>query len=166
MNQKIKRAFGVAAFAVCMQCLAVTTVAQMGTQKDGLRRLAKLAVHISGDSSIMNDSQLRTQVELRLRRAGVPLNDECKPASVCIPQIHVELRAVKMNDRITYFWITVQCNIVVAPVNEPERRLLATVWISEESGLALNNDTDPVREKITQLIDEFANDYFAANPKS
>lgn len=166
MKQKTTRIACFAGIVLVMHSLGLATAAQMGTQKEGLKRLSPLAVYITGDSWLMSDSSLRTQVDLRLRRSGVPLNDECKPTSICVPQIYVELRAVKMSERMTYFSITVQCNIAVSPVGEPERRLLATVWLDGDSGVTLNNETEIVREKVAQLIDGFANDYLAANPKS
>ena len=156
----------IAAVALLLPFMALTALAQgMGRQPDALKNMRSVSVKaISLDKAVMSDAQLQTQVELRLRRAGVPVK-ECEPKTVCVPEIFVKVAVfyVKAKGDLMMSIITIQCNTVVAAVGQPERRLLATVWMNENTIAALDSAT--IRDQIDQLVDEFANDYLSVNPK-
>lgn len=92
--------------------------------------------------------------------------NDCKVGTVCVPQVYVKLTAIAMSAQVTYCLIRIECNTFVALVGQPNRRILATVWLNENGIVALKNEYGPVTDEINHLIDEFANDYLAANPKS
>jgi len=136
-------------------CVALTAIAQMGTQKEGLRGVKSLSVSVQSlDRTVITDEHLQVQIELRLRQAGLSVSD-CKVGTVCLPQVHVKLIAIAMSERVMYCLIRVEFNTLVAPIGQPTHRLLATVWLNEKGMVALKNDYGPVTDEINQLIDEF-----------
>lgn len=156
----------IAAIALLVPFMALTAFAQMGRQPDALKNMRSVSVKvISLDRAVLSDAQLQTQVELRLRRAGVPVLKECDPKTVCVPQVLVKLAVFQMKGKVDLMTcvITIECNTIVAAVGQPDRRLMATVWTNENTIVALDNTT--IREYIDDLVDEFANDYLSVNPK-
>jgi hypothetical protein len=153
---------------VSFQLMALTAFAQMGTQKEGLRGLSGLSVTVKSLSkTVMTDDQLQVRVELRLRRSGITVN-ECKAGTICLPQLYVKLVAIGMGGEfdVKYCLITIECNNFVVSTTQPSRRLIATVWFTEDSVLTLKDEYKPLGDKIDELIDGLANDYLAANPRS
>ncbi len=152
---------------VSFHLMALNAFGQMGTQKEALRGLSGFSVAVQSLSkTVMTDDQLRLKVELRMRRAGITVN-ECKPGATCLPQLYVKLVSIGMAGEfdVKYSLITVEFNNSVLSTTQPARRLIATVWLSDDSVLTLKNEYGPLGDKIDELIDGLANDYLAVNPK-
>jgi hypothetical protein len=150
---------------VCFHLTALSALAQMGTQQEALRGMSSVWVSVqSADKTVITDDRLRVQVELRLRRAGITVKG-CNADTICLPQLYVKVIPIRTSPDLTFCLIKVECNMGVAPIGEPNRRLWATVWLDENAIIALKNDYGPVTVGIDDLIDKFANDYLAANPK-
>jgi len=145
--------------------MALSSLSQMGKQQDALRGLSSLYVSVDSlDKTVVTDEQLRVQIELRLRRAGI-LVKQCATDTLCLPQIYVKVVPIPTGDRTMFCLIRMEGNIAVSPVGEPNRRLMATAWLTESSILALKNEYRPVTDEIDRMVDALANDYLAANPK-
>ena len=155
----------IAAIALLVPFMALTAFAQgMGRQPDALKNMRSFSVKVvSLDRTVLTDEQLQTQVELRLRRAGLSVKD-CAPKTVCVPEVFVKLAVFQKKGGVSMIClITIECNTVVAAVGQPDRHFLATVWTNEDTIVALDN-TD-IRDRIDDLVDQFANDYLSVNRK-
>jgi hypothetical protein len=165
VNSKNRRTLYFVGAVLFVACFAGVAQGQMARQREPLKGLSGFGVYVSGDDWLLSDSQLRLLVELRLRQAGVQIA-ECKSPKVCVPHLYVELKSVKRMDDLTWFSIKIECNYVVASITDSKRQFLATVWLSQDSGITLRNESDVVRKKLIELVEIFLNDYLAANPKT
>ena len=157
----------ITAIALLVPFMALTAFAQgMGRQPDALKNMRSFSVNVvSLDRTVLTNEQLQTQVELRLRRAGLSVKD-CTPKTGCVlPQVFVKLAVFQIKGKVDSMicLITIECNTAVASIGQPDRHFIATVWMNEDTIVALDDST--VRNRIDDLVDQFANDYLSVNPK-
>lgn len=111
-------------------------------------------------------SQIQTDVELRLRQAGIKvLSRQEALASPGFPYLYVRVTTGK--DRSTYaYGIQAQFNQLVQLERNPAIRLLATTCAAAGStGMVGAKNLRDVRKFIAGQVDEFTNTYLAVNPK-
>ncbi len=103
---------------------------------------------------------IQTEVEVRLRQAGIHLTDQ-KDA----PMLFVAVTAVKGGLFSTYAYY-VELSIVqpVRLMREPDIATSATTWSINELGQSKR--ARDVRDEVNKLADRFANTFLAINPKS
>ena len=104
--------------------------------------------------------QLKTDAELRLRKAGIVVSDTSSP------YVYVRVTLVKAVGSNQYAYdchvsleqiITVKANQVVT---------MAATWSRGTVGLAGSQRmTRVVRDEVSDLVDEFANAFLSVNPK-
>lgn len=105
--------------------------------------------------------QLRTDAELRLRKAGITVKDEGGDA----PYLYINLNAMKGEDGLYAYSIVVQVNRLVMVKCPPEDFFYAVVWDKNAVGTVGALKIRQVRDHINDVVDRFINDYLAANPK-
>jgi len=125
-----------------------------------------------------SQSQVQTDVELRVRKAGIQLSTENEwPNSLYHPAIIVNLRLFSLEkhleDVYTYN-ITVKVMQDVRPMawiirerdgNEWKKSIWATTWDKGITGAITKNQLGALRNQVNDLVDQFINDYLAANRK-
>jgi hypothetical protein len=92
--------------AVLLFC-STRLMAQLPDQRDSLKRLYPVVV---GVQTLDNDArpeglsiqQIRTDVELRLRRSGVPISEDKSDGNPAYPQLYVGADVAKYGDRSNY----------------------------------------------------------------
>jgi len=128
-------------------------------EKESLRGLPSFFVLIEDVSrdSVVTKQTLRTDVELRLRDAGISIFDQNRhPRSA--PSLHVRL-AQKENA----FYLGLSLAQSVSLLRSPTVVVPVTTW---EVGMVGVNPTAPyIRQKVKDLTDMFINDYLSVNPK-
>jgi hypothetical protein len=154
--------------------LAGVSFAQItATQRGALRRrgvahpLAVEVGEIDGKLSQrgLTQDQIQTDVELRLRKAGISIKNRQEILSY--PQIYVTLLASNREDSKLYtYMVRVQVNDGFSrSCKEPGSMILATVWEEMSLGTVGENHLRDLREDVADLVDRLINDYLAANPK-
>lgn len=103
-------------------------------------------------------SQLQTDVELRLRTAGIPVMNG-------MPSLNVNVFAYNRDNECSAAYIEVELTERASLQRDPSLSVLATTW--HHTGLyTLGPDgVNGLRGEVKDLVDQFANDYLAANPK-
>ena len=111
-------------------------------------------------------SQIQTDVELRLRQAGIKvLSRQEALASPGFPYLYVRLSTAKGGSTYAYC-VQVEFNQVVQLDRNPAIRLLATTWTAPGvTGTVGAKTLRDVRKIIVGQVDEFTNTYLAVNPK-
>jgi hypothetical protein len=112
--------------------------------------------------------QIRTDVELKLRQAGIPVRAEEQPSpGVHAPILYINLNALKSPDVPQYsFYVALQVGQEACLTRNPALTLRATTWSSGTFGTVGQSKLGSfVRDKIRDLTDRFINAYLAANPK-
>lgn len=102
---------------------------------------------------------LQTAVELQLRQQGIRVDPNGLPLYVCVTAIPDEKTG------IFAIFIEVQFSQPAVLLKNPKTRTYATTWQHAHVWLAGLNKLGIVRESVQDLVNEFINDYLAANPK-
>ncbi len=134
-----------------------------GRTASGLTGLTKLHIQIEGvepnDVGFKSD-QLRTQVELHLRRAGIKISDSPDGAFVRVVVNGWCYRDVCAGDS------SVRCTSMRRWMQTPGSRPM--LRHGNLAGLEIGpkaTQADEMRRQLTDMLDTLANDYLAANPK-
>lgn len=140
-------------------------------QRDYLRDVRSVQVHIKIKRTEPADDlkrQLATDVELRLRKAGIVVKDTIEGMSneEFLDTAHLYVIVVIVQGKINAAMdVTVNLKRVGRFGRNIPQNILATVW---ENGVTILNGANPdsvLRQQVADNVDSFINDYLAANPK-
>ena len=104
--------------------------------------------------------QLKTAIELRLRTQGVPVNDKSE-----LPSLSAYFKTIENNGVVA---VTAQFELLELVTTRKGVEFLGPTWGAErhpELGLLQKREFESVRDLALRYVDEFCNDYLAANPK-
>ena len=118
-------------------------------------------------------SQIETDTELRLRKAGIKVMDKNEslntPGS---PYLYININYIKLKTRpIFAYWVIIELREMVKLMRQNnssyDHAIQATIW---RSGMIGKADTDILIKKkyavvVADKVDNFINQYLAANPK-
>ena len=118
----------------------------------------------------LTSDQLRRDVELRLRKAGIRVLSETelkeKPLT---PVLYVHARIMKGKGRTQGLYLYHLLLTLIEPVRlvrNPAIATSASTWESKSSiGTVGTENVRELREPVADATDEFANEFLAANPK-
>jgi len=118
----------------------------------------------------LDTMQIRTDVELKLRQAGIPVPTEQQSLSrVNAPVLYVNIGALKRRPGVVLyaFWANVELHQFVRLTRNPAVTVRVATW-SAPGALGMvgqENLRSHVRDEIRDQTDRFINAYLAANPK-
>lgn len=162
----------------CLTVLLFTSVIQgqeLTLEQKPLRGLPGLHVIVektsnsSAETRGITKSQLQTDVELRLRKAGIRVLTEREwLLNSRTPALYVNLNIFAL-DRIAEGYYAYSINLEVKQVvylkTSPAVETLAATWDKGLAGAAGSKGLDDVRSGLGDLVDYLINDYLAANPR-
>ena len=141
-----------------------------GVQEKSLRGLKGVFVTIQGLKEYMEKDgltklQVKTDVELRLRKAGIRvLPEEGFPPGKDYAVLFVNLNSYKMNAGYAF-----NCSVEVLQgailLRDPEIIGPFATWSTFHTGYAPKDKLRFIREGLNDLVDQFINDYLTVNPK-
>ena len=121
----------------------------------------------------LTEEQLRTDVEVRLRRAGIRVLtlDEVKE-SLIKPALLIRVTALKsdslsklLEGSIYSFSISIELKQVATLGRMPSKFFLVTTWNDGVIGFATVKNVRIIRDDLGDYVDKFANDFLTVNPK-
>jgi hypothetical protein len=142
-----------------------TALADAG-RTESLAGIKALMVKIEPLDSAMQpyltDAQVRTDVELRIRKIGIPVVSRVENASQAY--LYVAVTALRSTATTSFIfnielWVQQQ-----ATLDRNGTSALATTWNTGYLGRAPT--VDDIRRELGDRVDEFLNDYLTANPKA
>jgi hypothetical protein len=150
-------------FSLALACL--TTSGKDAHDSQYLRGLKGVSIRVqvfTGDENT-NSSwayQVRNDVELRLRRAGVPIieADEPKLAVTILCQRSKECGLYAADASVS---LLQRARLQ----RDPTLNVMSSTWTQSGIYVFGENNFRYVREEIQDTVDKFANDYLTANPK-
>ncbi len=170
-------------FIVVLSFLALTAVNTFGQTEDvreraSLRGLAGVYVVFTDlEDDIKKDGlteqQLRTDVELRLRRAGIRVLtlDEVRESSAK-PTLVISVETVKsdplsklLEGSVYAFSLSIQLRQIATLKRMPTNEFLVTTWSDNAFGFATVKTLKVIRDGLGDYVDKFANDFLTVNPK-
>jgi len=104
--------------------------------------------------------QLQTAVELRLRKAGLPVRD-----GVTLPYLYINVNSLIHDDGTASISIRVEFKQAVRLERDPTLSTMATTW---DAGGVASYGVRRLREIVNYIgdfVDQFVNDFLAMNPK-
>lgn len=140
-------------------------------ERAALRGLEGVGVVIENVGEEARDAGLRQEairndVELRLRSAGIPILEPARRFEVSgAPYLYVNVNAIGLEEIDHFVYnIEVALNEYVNLVRHPGMQLTAASWkVPDVLGVIHEDDLRDLREDIKDFVDQFANDYLAAN---
>jgi hypothetical protein len=149
--------------AVCLLCGPVNA-ADDKTSRDSLRNLSAVLVVVeSVDADTVRDGltteQIQTDVELRLRKAGVVVSDSASP------MLYVAVNPVYSSSGIYAYSSTLQLEQPVTILSN-NTLTMATTWSILATGLVGRNKMPAaIRSLVGDQVDTFLNAYLSAHQK-
>jgi hypothetical protein len=130
----------------------------------GLKHVRVLVEGLPPDAKgILTKEQLQTDVELRLRKAGIRVSDDRQS-----PDLYLNVGVLKATEHEWYVY-SIRLDFEEAVTLERDKSIwvIAETW-STPANLGLAGSeviSDAVRQKVGDEVDAFVNDYLAENPK-
>jgi hypothetical protein len=115
----------------------------------------------------LSHSTLQTDVELRLRQAGIRvLSEEEAVAAPGLPWLYLQVTTLRKERGLYAYFIKVWVRQLVRLFRDPDIGSVATTWETPGViGVIGSKNLSTVREDVRDEIDQFINAYLAANPK-
>jgi hypothetical protein len=142
-------------------------------QKESLRGLKGIGLLVEPlnpeleKTGIFRD-QLKQGIELKLRQEGIRvLNQEERLKEPGKPYLYVNLNAYSWREEVIYgYSLKVDLNQLVLLDRDKNIGCFATTWYSGSAGIiGANKLKNFIRTELDTTIDNFVNDYLAANPR-
>jgi hypothetical protein len=156
---------------ICVLFAGLATAAEGKLGRETLRGITSIEVVVeSPDSEAIRDGltkdQIQTDVELRLRKAGVRVIGSDDPEATKAPFLAISANLLKGRSIDGYAY---SCQVALfqgVMVLSNSTATLASTWSIEMTGIAgTNNMVMAVRNSIGDLVDKFLNAYLSVNPK-
>jgi hypothetical protein len=131
----------------------------------GIKGVRVVVEDVSADAvrDGLTRDQIQTDVELRLRKAGINVVNNT-PAARAILSIYAHL--LKANGNLGYIY---NCDVHLAQLvtaNANGVSVVATTWSTGMlGGVESSNMPRTIRDNIGDLVDDFLNAYLSVNPK-
>ena len=111
------------------------------------------------EGSILDDTSIKTNAEMKLRSAGITVHDQ-RPSS---PFSYLYIRvSVLRSSSLWAFSVEVKLEQTVLIASDLQTPILATTWEAGGLGTVRRNNLRDVRLFISDFTDQFVNDYLAA----
>ena len=136
--------------------------------RETLKGLKTLAVRVAINNEVLpiTEKNIRTDVELKLRREGITIVDFETLNHVDDALLYVEIYIVKSEYLLYGFSIKTEVyQNVTIPRLDNNDNYFASTWSMIFTGLAGENNTVFIRDTIKDIIDQFLNAYLSVNPK-
>lgn len=162
---------------VCALFLGITPsiIAQSSDEKDSLRGLKGVYVlveKVSGrvEQQGLTTSQLKTDAELKLRKAGIRVATRGESLDSNIGTLHISVTASPTQTVPNLYQVSIVVELLqdVRLVRDPTISVVsaATYAVSRGCGtVGVDHLRDDVRNAAGDDVDVFINDYLAMNPK-
>src|SRR2546425_8239420 len=115
----------------------------------------------------LDTTRIRTDVELRLRQAGITvLTRQEWLSTAAAPYLYVNVQVIKNPANFYAYSADVELRQRVTLVHNPATSILAATWSATGIiGTVGSRRVGSLRENVRDLTDRFINAYLAANPK-
>ena len=144
------------------------------TARQTLRGLQGVSVSVEvipeREREALTEGLIQTDVELRLRKAGIKILPKIEPSGALVNAVlHVEVSTSERDEILTKFY-TFNISVtlvqqVVLPRDPSVNRTVGITWNSGEYGTLGSPDFRELREHVGDHVDQFINAYLEMNPK-
>ncbi|MGE0823746.1 MAG: hypothetical protein AB7G75_03350 [Candidatus Binatia bacterium] len=159
----------------CWGMVGNVSWAEPDAKQESLRGLKGIGVVIEPlqpetEQDGLTQSLIRTDVELALRQAGIHvLSQEESVSEPGSPYLYINLNTVKSEVLYAFtsylYSLQVSFRQEVTLTRDPQIRVSAATWQSGVLGSISASNLQNLRKTIRDSLDQFINDYLAANPK-
>ena len=154
------------ALGIALPLLAAPAWGQDGTaQSATLKGVTLVEVVVEAMDPVaeqdgLTRAQLQTEVEVRLRQAGIPVGP------TLTGHLHVNVDTLKSDHGQTYAYnVSVQYVQQVVLARDPKAPTFATTWDTGGVGMIVASRLPEVRQDVANYVDQFIKAYLEQNPK-
>ena len=124
-------------------------------------------INIDAKKDGLDPDQIKVEVELRLRKAGITVFDKVtSDGNDSRADLYVNINAVKNGNEMYGYGLSLDLTEVVGLLRTVPCRTSATTWTTGSAGtVGASNMAASLRQYADDAVDRFANDYLAQNPK-
>lgn len=150
---------GIAAF------LASTGVCSAAADDETLKGITSIKVFVEGVDPAdkprgLTRGQLQTDVESRLRKAGIALSPDATE------YLYVNVNTLRSRQRLTSFSVVVMVRQSAYLIRDPSITAPAAItWWKGTDGITVPDNLSGVRDAVGDLVDQFIDAYRKQNPK-
>ena len=115
----------------------------------------------------VGESQLQTRVEAKLRQAGIRvLTQEEGDKAPASPYLYLNINSTQMQGKPLFASVAIALELQERVVlQRGKKTAFAATWSTATVGTVPADDVRSIYDRVGDLVDEFVNDYLAANPK-
>lgn len=148
-------------FRAFLFLMALTCARAENGQLKGITSVRVVVEEVSaaGERVGLTKDQLQTDVELKLRQAGLTI---AKVSAGCIPRIYLNVAVTGLGNAVFIGVELQECAILYRDVKIAVPG--ATTW--KASAVAQNLDASEIRSSMKDNVDSFLNAWLSANPKT
>ena len=168
----IGRSWWIAVLALAVGFVASVVAADTELERRTLAGLTGVEVVVepmdpAAEKDGLTTSTLRTDVELKLRQAGIRvLTSDERLAAPGMPYLYLRVGTIKDEEGLYAYDIDLELKQEVRLTRNPALSLMATTWrVAGWVGTIGSRNLSKVRERVRDTVDQFINAYLAANPK-
>ena len=135
----------------------------------GLRPIAVVVEDIPELRNVLSSSTLKMAADEKLRQNDVTVESDAGGLKALTPYVSVNVNVFRTSDG-RYFIYNVRVSLrrmgsFYNPDSNSSNLIRAETWSRGSVGITGVSDSGPIRDTVTDLLDEFVDDYLAANPK-
>jgi hypothetical protein len=138
----------------------------------GLKGIYVLVEHIDDDVARygLSTQQIQTDVELRLRQAGLVVLNHAQwigqEGFEGFPYLYVSAQTLKSSRPFFVYHLDLELKQLVTTVRNPSATVAVPTWTARaQLGYVGEEKVPSLRDDIRDMVDQFINAYLAANPK-
>lgn len=150
---------------------AVAQSSSENVQKQSLKNIPGFSVLVENlppelENSVLNRASIQTDVELRLRRAGITVRDRAENTSAGFPYLYINVNIKEADSGLYALSIDVELRQNVIPVSNTDMVLPTSTWTESVLATVGSNNLRQIRAVILDYVDRFINDYLAARDEN
>ena len=147
---------------------------QSNARRESLRGLGGVEVLVEkidpqAERFGLTQSQVQTDTELRLRKAGIRVLSEENTAKQGSPFLYVNINTSEAKEKaisgVFSYSIVLELRQRVILERDTSIRVMGTTWTITSKGVVGQNKLPSLREIVADYVDEFINDYLAVNQR-
>ncbi|MGI8958997.1 MAG: hypothetical protein ACR2IV_04375 [Bryobacteraceae bacterium] len=155
--------------AVCLTFVSLPVVARASDTEfnrrtlKGIKAVGVIVEELKEVPNGLTKEQLQSDVELKLREAGITVIPLSQSNQAAAPYLYVRVNSIQLPSSGQYVYaIGIELNQVVRIARDMKITSVATTW--DKGGTGCTSRPGSIRDGVADYVDKFLTAYFSVNP--